>query len=136
MKTMEIITSNSLNELDKIRSFARMACVILAQMDENDDRIPMVELGVNEVAANIIKHANRGRENVSFRIAAQAGTQQLDFEFFDNGKKFDPAAVTPPCLDGSRENGFGIYIVSEIFDKVVYRQNEAGENHSILTLLL
>ncbi|PHR23967.1 MAG: hypothetical protein COA36_16265 [Desulfotalea sp.] len=136
MKIMELIVTNSLDELENIRSFAHKACVDLARMVENDARISRVELGVNEVAVNIIKHANRGRKDVSFRIVLHVSLHQLNVEFFDSGNRFDPTAVSPPCLDGSRENGFGIFIVSKLFDKVVYLQNETGENHTILTLLL
>src|SRR5262249_60667467 len=41
---------------------------------------------------------------------------------------FDPAMVQPPVFDGSRDGGFGVYIIAHCVDEVRYVRDEQGEN--------
>ena len=52
------------------------------------------------------------------------------------GDSFDPAAVSPPALDGSRESGFGIYLITNSVDEVRYSRDERGRNCIALVKVL
>jgi anti-sigma regulatory factor (Ser/Thr protein kinase) len=52
------------------------------------------------------------------------------------GDSFDPAAVPPPALDGSRESGFGLYIIRKCVDDVQYVRDQRGRHCIALTRLL
>jgi anti-sigma regulatory factor (Ser/Thr protein kinase) len=57
-------------------------------------------------------------------------------EFVDKGKGFNPETVPQPEFDGSREGGFGLYIVSQIVDDVVYTRGKDNANYTQLKILL
>jgi anti-sigma regulatory factor (Ser/Thr protein kinase) len=49
------------------------------------------------------------------------------------GDPFDPSTAPPPALDGSRESGFGAYIIAQSVDEVRYYRDERGRNCIVLT---
>ncbi len=42
------------------------------------------------------------------------------------GDSFDRGASPEPAFDGSRENGFGLYLIDQCVDEVRYGQEEDG----------
>ncbi|HUZ91789.1 MAG TPA: ATP-binding protein, partial [Methylocella sp.] len=54
------------------------------------------------------------------------------FRLHHLGEPFDPAAVSPPAFNGSRENGFGIYMIAHLVDEVRYLRDERGRNCILL----
>ena len=49
------------------------------------------------------------------------------------GKPFDPKEARPPSFDGSRDGGFGVYLISQSVDEVCYSRDAAGRNCISLT---
>ncbi len=49
------------------------------------------------------------------------------------GPSFDPSEVPLPAFDGSRESGFGIYLIAKSVDEVRYYRDERGRNCIALT---
>ena len=45
-----------------------------------------------------------------------------------HGEPFDPRAVTPPAFDGSRDGGFGVYLIARSMDEVSYDRDADGVN--------
>jgi anti-sigma regulatory factor (Ser/Thr protein kinase) len=43
-----------------------------------------------------------------------------------DGEPFDPASAPAPSFDGSREGGFGLYLIRECVDEAHYGQDEQG----------
>jgi anti-sigma regulatory factor (Ser/Thr protein kinase) len=43
------------------------------------------------------------------------------------GRSFDPTNVPPPNFDGSKESGFGVYLIRQLVDEVRYYQDENGQ---------
>jgi anti-sigma regulatory factor (Ser/Thr protein kinase) len=56
-------------------------------------------------------------------------------EFRHRGPAFDPLSVPSPLFDGSREGGFGIYIVLRSTDDVHFGREPDGTNVTTLTFL-
>ncbi len=44
------------------------------------------------------------------------------------GRGFDPQAAPPPVFDGSRESGFGLYLIQQSVDDVQYFREEHGRH--------
>jgi hypothetical protein len=44
------------------------------------------------------------------------------------GTAFDPTTVQPPAFNGSRDGGFGVYIIAHRVDEVRYIRDGQGEN--------
>lgn len=128
--------SSDLKELSGLRRFIRSFCKTTPELLLGEDQISRIELAVTEIATNIIRHAYGGQSGAFVQVAARLYPEMLLIDFIDTGKGFNPATVPHPQFDGSREGGFGIYIVSQIMDDVVYSRGMDNTNHTQLKILL
>ena len=128
--------ANELNELSAIREFIRGFCKIIPKSMLDEERKSMLELAVTEVATNIIRHAYCGQSGGSVQISARLFPDMLLIEFVDKGIGFNPKNVPKPEFNGSREGGFGLYIVSQIVDDVIYTRSRNNTNSTQLKILL
>jgi serine/threonine-protein kinase RsbW len=92
------------------------------------DTIAQLELAVTEAASNVIKHAYNGRDDQWIQLDAEAFAGHVSIRLHHLGDSFDPAEVPPPAFDGSRESGFGIYLITKSVDDVRYFRDERGRN--------
>lgn len=125
-KTLEI--SSSFNDLPRVRRFLHEFCHTYTGDGFDEDHMAQLELAVNEATANIIEHAYHGEEGHSIQVVAQADDAQVAIELVHTGEAFTPDSVPPPSFDGSRSNGFGVYLIANCMDDVQYLQNEQGKN--------
>ena len=79
-----------------------------------------------------MKHAYRGRTDQRIQLGAAAFPDRVVFSLHYLGEPFDPAAVPPPAFNGSRENGFGVYMIAQSVDEVRYLRDERGRNRILL----
>ncbi len=91
---------------------------------------------MNEAASNIMKHAYHGRADQRIQLEADMFPGRVSIRLHHLGDSFDPAAVSPPALDGSRESGFGIYLITKSVDDVRYSRDERGRNCIALVKVL
>jgi len=124
----ELEIRSDLKQLRKAREFVRAFCWHLPGPPLDEDSVAALELAVNEAAANIMKHAYHGREDQSIRLEAEAFPGRLAIQLHHFGDAFDPLTAPPPSLDGSRDSGFGVYIVARSVDEVRYYHDERGGN--------
>jgi anti-sigma regulatory factor (Ser/Thr protein kinase) len=47
---------------------------------------------------------------------------------YDWGATFGPEGVAPPNFDGSRDSGFGLFIIAQSVDEVRYSCDASGRN--------
>ena len=87
-----------------------------------------LELAVDEAASNIMKHAYHGRNDQSIHLEAEAFPGRVEIHLRHFGDAFDPSTVPPPLFDGSRDSGFGVYIIAQSVDEVRYYHDERGRN--------
>jgi sigma-B regulation protein RsbU (phosphoserine phosphatase) len=95
-----------------------------------------LELAVNEAASNIMKHAYHGRADQRIQLEADASPDNVSIRLHHLGDSFDPSAVPPPALDGSRESGFGIYLITQSVDEVRYSRDDRGRHCVALVKVL
>jgi len=124
----EIEIRSDLEDLCRARAFVREFCRRVPEGLLDEDDVAGLELAVNEAASNIMKHAYHGRADQRIQLDADAFPDRVSIRLHHLGDSFDPAAVAPPALDGSRESGFGIYLITRSVDDVRYSRDERGRN--------
>jgi anti-sigma regulatory factor (Ser/Thr protein kinase) len=119
---------SDLAELRRAREFVRTVCHTLAGSPLSEDQIGELELAVNETASNIMKHAYHGRTDQAIELEAEAFSDRIVIRLHHLGDPFDPSTVAPPPLDGTRESGYGIYLITRSVDRVQYYRDGRGRN--------
>jgi len=89
-------------------------------------------LAVNEAAANILKHAYDGSREGHIQVSLEAVPGEVRVDMADWGKPWEPNEVEPPAFDGSRDHGFGIYVIENTVDECRYYRDDLGRNHLVL----
>lgn len=117
-------TTSTLAQLPLIRARVRSFCQDLPRRVLNEERLSQLELAVTEAASNIIRHAYRGRTDGRVQVVAEAFGDRIVVQFFHQGAAFDPTIIQPPIFDGSREGGFGVYLIAHSVDEVSYIHDE------------
>jgi serine/threonine-protein kinase RsbW len=91
--------------------------------------ISQVELALHEACTNIIEHAYvgmNGHITIYFSIVSQP--HRLIIDLFDRGKTFSINDIPPPDLGIAHTSGYGIFLIRELLDEVLY-EPEFGNNH-------
>ena len=131
----QIEMDSDLKTLGRARDFVREFCRGVPGPPLQEERAAFLELAVNEAASNIMKHAYHGRTDQRIHLDAEAYPDRIAVRLRHFGDPFDPSSVAPPPLDGSRESGFGAYIIGRCVDEVRYYRDERGRNCVALTVL-
>jgi len=116
-------------ELDSLRKFVDWFCVTHSQPPLTEHERTTLVLAVSEATANILNHAYWGARNRRVTVHAMAFPGEVHVDLADWGRRFDPEQVPPPAFDGSRANGFGVYIIEQCVDDHRYYRDELGRNH-------
>jgi serine/threonine-protein kinase RsbW len=128
----EIEVDSVLQELSTLRGFVRAFCRAQSSPIVGEDVIRPLELAITEAASNVIRHAYQARPDQRIRVVADADADSICVQILYGGEPFDPQRVVPPSFDGSREGGFGVYLIAQGVDSVSYSRNEQGENRICL----
>ena len=124
----EVDILSDLKQLRGVREFVRRFCNKLPGMPLDEGSEDALELAVNEATSNIMKHAYHGRRDQWIHLDAEAFPTHLSVRLHHLGDPFDPSKVPPPPMDGSRESGFGAYIITKSVDEVRYYRDDHGRN--------
>jgi anti-sigma regulatory factor (Ser/Thr protein kinase) len=90
-----------------------------------------VELAVAETFTNIIEHSYLGDSSRVIRIELQFYPERVVIRFVHWGKSFDRSKIPEPSFDGSRDGGFGLFLVDNTMDSVQY-VSDAYTGHQII----
>jgi phosphoserine phosphatase RsbU/P len=118
-----------LSELAAIRMWVRGACKRLTRLRVDEESLTRLELAATEAASNIILHAGLERSDSFIHLSAEELEDGILLDFSYHGPAFDPKGVPPPAFDGSRDRGFGVFIISQAADEVSYLRDLNGINH-------
>ncbi len=94
----------------------------------SEDRFSELALAVHEAVCNIIIHAYHHQPGQRIRLEADVCMQQVGVRVYDWGEAFDPTLTAPPAFDGSKESGFGVYIIAHSVDEVQHSRDAQGGN--------
>jgi serine/threonine-protein kinase RsbW len=94
-----------------------------------DWTVYQIELAVQELCTNIIDHAYAGEPGtIRISIGFYENEQMLAIELRDTGAHFDPSLLAPVALDEPKTSGYGLYIIHQLMDRVIYQPLPKG-NH-------
>lgn len=118
--------------LSEARDFAENCCRECATEQPEEGFLDVLVLALTEALANIMKHAYEERSQQRILIVAEFWHDRFQLRLQDRGRPFDPSLVPEPLFDGSKDSGFGWFIVNEVFDSVLYERDDLGWNHLTL----
>lgn len=92
-----------------------------------------VELAVHETCTNIVEHAyaqQNGR--IEANIALESGPRRLVVDLYDTGRAFDISTVSSPNLDEPQEAGYGLFLVHNLMDEVMYKARDTNNHWQLI----
>ena len=114
-------------QISDMRDFVRDVCRQAWGDDaENEESIGLLILALAEAAANVILHAYEKQPDQPIELIVESDGAQIGVSLHHRGRDFDPTTVPPPKFDGSRESGFGLYLIRQSVDEVCYFHDEQG----------
>ena len=124
----EIEIATDLKELGRARAFVREVCSKIHDPALSEEAVQQLELALTEAASNVMRHAYSGRVDRRIQIDVEVFPDRIVVRLHHLGQSFDPSVVQPPAFDGSKEGGFGLYIIDHSVDEVRYHRDERGRN--------
>jgi serine/threonine-protein kinase RsbW len=86
-----------------------------------------LQLAVHEACSNIVEHAYASQDGkfwVTFSVSTEPAC--LITELNDLGSSFNPSEIPLPDLDTGQEHGYGLFLVHQIMDEVIYQPQQPG----------
>lgn len=85
------------------------------------------ELAFDEILANVMSYAYDDAGEHAIEVACHWDGRTLRAEVVDDGRPFDPLAVSEPdvsaSLDEREVGGLGLFLVRQLMDEVAYRRD-------------
>jgi serine/threonine-protein kinase RsbW len=128
-RTVCVTVSDTLlitSELVRIRDARRWATGHAARAGFSEQAVEAVELALGEALANVIRHAYDGREGEEIRIALTIDAERLVLEIRDSAAPFARDSVPVVPLDTVRTGGYGLQLIDELMDQVLYTAADSG----------
>ncbi len=118
----------ALCHLAPMRAFLREVCRETWRAEPHDERLILrLELALTEAASNIILHGLQGQPHPSITLTVEVDDERAGVTLQYPGQPFDPRSAPEPVFDGSREGGFGLYLIGECVDEVHYGRDDQGQ---------
>jgi anti-sigma regulatory factor (Ser/Thr protein kinase) len=115
-----------LRQLGSMRAFLREVCQESRQAEPVDENlIVRLALALTEAASNIILHGFEGQPQ-SITLTVEVDNDQVRVTLKYPGTPFDPQSAAAPAFDGSREGGFGLYLIGKCVDEMHHGQDDQG----------
>jgi anti-sigma regulatory factor (Ser/Thr protein kinase) len=93
-----------------------------------------LESAAAEIFANCVLHGSEEESTRPVRILVVNFPGHSSVEFRHAGPEFNPFSVPPPSFDGSRDGGFGTFIIMRSADELIYARD--GEINSISVIIM
>jgi len=114
------------NDIPSLSRASEAVRSFLEKHDVGSDRIFSVDLVLEELVTNIIRHAydDGSTHEIDIRLVVEPGRVVITVE--DDGPEFDLREAPPANLDGDLESrqpgGMGIHLVREVAERIDYRR--------------
>ncbi len=113
-----------LSQLEGARNFLREQAADLGPSLLDEESLSGLELSLSEIFTNCVLH---GQAADSIQISCEKFSDRFRVTARYQGRGFDMSEVSLPSFDGTRDGGFGIYIVSRCADEFLHRQSKDGQ---------
>lgn len=131
-ETLKMTFHSSLTELPALRTFIDQLC---QKAPKNRDVLSKnLQLAINEAFCNIVKHSYKNFQNNDIIVCGELLEDGLLIDICDFGEEFDPILVPQPNLSAINENGYGLFIMNNIADKIVYLKKRKKEGMNRLRI--
>ena len=121
--------------LDYLATIRRFIIDTTTLLGVDQTLIPKLELAVDEIATNIIRHGYQEQPGM-IEVEVSRRDDALVIRVRDGAPPFDPTGVSSPDLTQSLHNrepgGLGIYITNQVMDTVTHRLRPQGGNELVL----
>lgn len=89
-----------------------------------------IELAVQEVCTNIVRHAyvNQPTGRIDVTLTIERHPLRLTIDLRDEGKSFNITKVPAPNLEEGQVHGYGLFLIQQLMDEVTY-EPQPGHNH-------
>jgi serine/threonine-protein kinase RsbW len=106
------------------------------QLSDPQQTIYNIQLAVHEGCTNIVDHAYESQNGrITVKLMLDWQPLRLIIELLDTGKAFDFTSLSEPDLEDHHVRGYGIFIMQQLMDEVVY-ESRADHNYWRLVKLL
>jgi len=92
-----------------------------------DESVFGIQLALQEAATNIMFHGLPPGFSQEISVSAKFEGSKLHLELDYDGIPFSRKNAPPPSFDGSRDHGFGLFLIDQLMDEVSYSSTE-GHN--------
>lgn len=120
--------SSELSQLTAMREFVGEACRQQWETATDEPAIQQLLLALQEAAANVIEHAYREEAGRPIVLMLETLADQVCITLYHQGVAFDPHAAVPPSFDGSRDGGFGVFMIEHLLDQISYFHESDGRS--------
>lgn len=83
-----------------------------------------IKLATTEACTNVIKHAYKFDESMSFELEIKTSNDVFAVEVFYEDPEFVPENIPVPDLNEIKEGGLGVFIIRNIMDHVDYQADQ------------
>jgi serine/threonine-protein kinase RsbW len=118
--------TSDLSQLAAMREFVGDVCH--QAWPDDGTAVRELQLALCEAAANVIEHAYQERPGQPITLTLEILADEIRLTLHHHGAPFNPTAAAPPDFDGSREGGFGVFMMERLADEVVYFQEADGRS--------
>ncbi len=124
----------STRSLTQFRSWLCACAELVGDLLAEED-LARLQLACSEAFANCAIHVLEHPCTTPINVETHMFAKHISVEISYPGPEFDPLAVSPPAFDGSRDGGFGIYIVLRSADEASFTRRPDGTNITTLSFL-
>ncbi|MHC4887039.1 MAG: SpoIIE family protein phosphatase [Planctomycetota bacterium] len=132
----EVELVSSVDDVDRLHDLVDRSLRHCKPLEHQTRRREMIKLAVHEAFTNIVRHAYLGRTGLPVWFHAHCHADKLDVDLFDYGIGFEPEEVAAPDLSGAVDGGFGVFMIRQVADEIVYDVDRRARNHLALSFTL
>lgn len=124
-------------KMDNLEKFIQALSGWLKHNGMTTEKIPRVELAVEEALVNVIRYAYEGQTGDVELRGGIADDQRFVIEILDSGAPFDVCTLPKPDIHCSikdrKMGGLGVFLIQRMVDELLYRR-EGDKN--VLTMFI
>lgn len=132
---LEVEYPRSLEHLSAVREWLESAAALVGAGGLNDEGLFRLQIICTEAFDNCVIHGGPSAHTRNVRLEARIFEDSIKITMEHDGPEFDPFHAAPPSFDGSRDNGFGLYIMVRSADDFAYRRKAEGLNVLTFSIL-
>jgi len=133
-----------INILSDIRNLSEARTLVsrflLEEGIDEPQVIDEIRLAVDEALTNIIEHAYQFQKGKTIDIQLKFNGGRFTVILHDRGRSFAWEEVPEPdpkkYMMEEREDGWGVFLIKNLMDEIIYRPNEGEHNEMVMVKYL